>query len=667
MRDVKSSMTNKKAQSKDVPNLASYIWSIADEVLRGPYKPHQYGSVILPFTVMRRLDCVLEPTKAAVLEAVKKHKAGGVDLAFLINRVDPNLKFWNTSKFTFDSLLGDPSGIKRNLIDYVGGFSDNIRDIFDNYKTIALIENLADANLLFQLTKKVASVNLHPDVVSNTDMGRLFEELIRKFSEDQNESPGEHYTPRDAIRLMVELLFGTDEDPSLFKESRIVTLYDPTAGTGGMLSVSEEHLREQNSSIIVKPFGQEINPETHAVCKADMLIKGQDVSKIALGDTLSKDAFPNEKFDYMLSNPPYGFDWKSEREAVEDEHERFGFRGRFGPGLPRISDGQMLFLLHLVSKMHPKGGETSRIAIVMNGSPLFTGGAGSGESEIRRYVIESDLVEAIVGLPTQMFYNTGIGTYVWILSNNKEERRKGKVQLIDASAEFGKMRKSLGDKRRYMTAANIKAIAKTYGDFIESEICKILPNEAFGYHTITVERPLRLNFQVTPLRMDLLGDEKSLTKNGLDLQKLKDVLISIDPAHVFTSRPAFLKVLDATLKKAALSLKPPQYKTVVECLSEREETADICMNAKGRSEPDSKARDTENVPLGEDIHAYFRREVVPYVPDAWIDENKTTIGYEIPFTRYFYKYVMPRPLGEIDSDLKTLTSQIIEMLNEVTA
>ncbi|MFZ1123604.1 MAG: N-6 DNA methylase [Candidatus Baltobacteraceae bacterium] len=653
------------AGTQDAPNIANLIWATADEVLRGDYRPHEYGSVILPFTVMRRIDCVLAPTKAKVLQTAVKYAKSGIDPSVFFERATGGLKFWNTSKFDFPTLVNDAAGIQKNLLDFVGGFSSSIRDIFDYYKIVDLINDLKRKNLLFLLVQKFAKVNLHPNVVSNADMGQAFEELIRRFSEQSNETAGEHYTPRDAIRLAVELLFATDEDPTLRKEQRIVTLYDPTAGTGGMLSVAEDHLKEYNNSIIVRPYGQELNEQTYAICKADMLIKGQDISKIVLGNTLSKDAFPNEKFDYMLSNPPYGVDWKKVKDEVEAEARKLGMKGRFGPGLPRISDGQMLFLLHLISKMHPKGGnETSRIAIVMNGSPLFSGGAGSGESEIRRFVLENDLLEAIVALPTEMFYNTGIATYIWILSNKKEPRRVGKVHLVNGSEFFSKMRRSLGNKRREFRAEDIARIAIEYGTFKESEYSKILPTTAFGYNTIVVERPLRLNFEVSPERLARLDDEAALTKNGLNLEDLKEALRGIGP-KVFMSRPKFLKALDAALDRANITLKEPQRKAVVSALSERDESADICLDAKRRPEPDSELRDTENVPLGEDIHAYVELEVLPFVPDAWMDESKTKIGYEIPFTRYFYKHVPPRPLTEIDSDLATVTTEIVNMLDGV--
>lgn len=645
--------------SGDLPKIASLIWTTADEVLRGDYKPHEYGSVILPFTVMRRVDCVLEPTKAKVLAAAAKHAKSEIDPAFFFEKATGGLKFWNTSKFDFPTLANDSAGIKKNLLDYVGGFSESIRDIFDYYKTIDLINDLARKNLLFLLVQKFSKVNLHPDVVSNADMGQAFEELIRRFSEQSNEKPGEHYTPRDAIRLAVDLLFATDEDPTLGKEQRIVTLYDPTAGTGGMLSVAEEYLKKHNRSVVVRPYGQELNEQTYAICKADMLIKGQDIDKITLGNTLSADAFPNEKFDYMLSNPPYGVDWKKAKEEVETEAKRLGFKGRFGPGLPRISDGQMLFLLHLISKMHPKGSnETSRVGIVMNGSPLFSGGAGSGESEIRRYILENDLLEAIVALPTEMFYNTGIATYIWILSNNKEKRRVGKVQLISATEFYAKMRRSLGNKRREFTPENISSIVKEYGSFKDSEFSKILPNEAFGYTTIVVERPLRLSFQVTSERIDALAQEPAFTKTGLEFPDLKRALLSIGSAK-FTSRDHFLKALNVAFAKAGIVLPAPQYKVVWQAFSERAADAALCINGKGETEADPDLRDAENVPLGEDIHAYLKHEVLPYAPGAWIDESKTKIGYEIALNRYFYTYLGPRSLATIEQELQATFVRVL--------
>jgi type I restriction enzyme M protein len=641
----------------DSPKIANLIWTTADEVLRGDYKPHEYGSVILPFTVMRRIDCVLAPTKAKVLAAAAKHAKSDIDTAIFFEKATGGLKFWNTSQFDFPTLANDPRGIKKNMLDYMGGFSESIRDIFDYYKVVDLINDLARRDLLLLLVQKFSRVNLHPDIVSNADMGHAFEELIRRFSEQSNETAGEHYTPRDAIRLAVELLFTSDEDPTLSKEQRIVTLYDPTAGTGGMLSVAEEHLVEYNDSIIVRPYGQELNEQTYAICKADMLIKGQDISKIVLGNTLSNDAFPNEKFDYMLSNPPYGVDWKKSKDEVEAEARKLGLKGRFGPGLPRISDGQMLFLLHLISKMHSKeSDETSRIAIVMNGSPLFSGGAGSGESEIRRYILENDLLEAIVGLPTEMFYNTGIATYIWILSNRKEPRRVGKVQLLNATEFYGKLRRNLGSKRRELRIGDIKRIAQEYGNFKETECSKILSNESFGYNTIVVERPLCLRFEVTEPLIDSLSSQ--LMPKQLDHRdSLRNSLIKL-VGYRFMSRSEFLKSLKKALGDADLGLKPADYKLIGQTFSERDADAEPCQDAKGNLEPDADLRDTENVPLNEDIDSYLTREVLPYVADAWVDKDKTRKGYEIPFMRFFYNPTSHRSVDEVEKDLRTALDRI---------
>jgi type I restriction enzyme M protein len=651
------------------PRVASLIWTIA-ELLRGDVRPADYGSFILPFTVLRRIDCVLEAKKPAVIAVAKK--INDLDNVNLEQRLAlekaAGSKFYNASALTLATVLDDPNHVLANLDAYVGGFSPNVRDIFERYRFDARVAELDEKNLLYKVLKQFVAVDLHPNVVSNSEMGDAFENLIRRFAELSNETAGEHYTPRDAIRLAVDLLLAGDAD--LFtNEKPLRSIYDPTAGTGGMLSVAEDRIKAYNANAKVTAFAQELNGESYAICKADMLIKGQDVNNVVQGNTLADDKFPNKTFDWMLSNPPYGVDWKKVQEAVESEHEKRGFKGRFGPRLPRISDGQMLFLLHLVSKMQPieRNPNGSRIAIVMNGSPLFSGGAGSGESEIRKYLFENDLVEAIVGLPTEMFYNTGIATYIWILSNNKAEERRGKTQLIDGTSFWQKMPRSLGNKRREMREDDIAKVVRVYGDFEECEFSKVLPNDAFGYHTITVECPLRVNFQITPERLERLDAEKSLTKNGLSLDELKSALISIDPAKVFKNRSAFLKALDAAMKKAGISLTAPQYKAVWQALSERDETAEICTGAKGKPEPDADLRDTENVPLGEDVQAYFDREVKPHVSDAWIDHDKAKVGYEIPFTRYFYKYVPPRTLQAIDSDLAAVTNKIVEMLGEVAS
>lgn len=575
--------------------LSSFIWSVAD-LLRGDYKQSDYGKVILPFTVLRRLDCVLESTKEAVLaENIEKLSAGINPEPFILRKAQQS--FYNTSSLDMKKLMGDPDNIGANLFSYIQGFAPSVRDVFDHFEFNTQVERLSKAGLLYQVTEKFAQVDLHPEKVSNMQMGAVFEELIRKFAEISNETAGEHFTPREVISLMVNLIFIEDDD-ILSKPGVVRTIYDPTAGTGGMLSVAGEYLAEHNPQARLTVFGQELNPESYAICKADMLIKGQDVANIAIGNTLSEDGHGHRKFDYMLSNPPFGVEWKKVEKEIRKEHEQLGFNGRFGPGLPRVSDGSMLFLLHLLSKMRLASEGGSRFGIVLNGSPLFTGGAGSGESEIRRYVLENDLVEAIIGLPTDMFYNTGISTYVWIISNRKPEARKGKVQLIDASGMWQKMRKSLGSKRKEISDDQIDYITRLFGDFSEAThdgkpISRIFDNEDFGYYSITIDRPLR-------------------NENG-------DIVLGVKGKQ------------------------------------------------KGKPVPDVSQRDTENVPYKEDIQEFFNREVLPYAPDAWIDAEKTKIGYEIPFNRHFYKFTPPRSLTEIDADLKSATDRILGMIKELSA
>lgn len=576
-------------------SLSAFIWSVAD-LLRGDYRQSEYGKVILPFAVLRRLDCVLESTKDAVLAEYSMKQSAGVNPeSFLLRKAKQS--FYNISPLDMKKLMGDQDHIKENLFAYIQGFSVAVRDIFEHFDFYTQVERLAKAGLLYQVTECFANVDLHPDQVSNSQMGLVFEELIRKFAEISNETAGEHFTPREVIKLMVNLLFIEDDD-ILAKPGVVRTIYDPAAGTGGMLSVAGEYLQEHNPNARLTMFGQELNPESYAICKADMLIKGQDVANIVFGNTFSDDGHLHKKFDYMLSNPPFGVEWKKVEKEVRKEHETQGFNGRFGPGLPRVSDGSLLFLLHLISKMRPAVDGGSRFGIVLNGSPLFTGGAGSGESEIRRYVLENDLVEAIIGLPTDMFYNTGISTYVWILSNRKPEHRNGLVQLIDASGYWQKMRKSLGSKRKELSNDHIAEITRLFGQFIEASegkkpISRIFKNTDFGYRTITVERPLR--------------DEHG---------------------------------------QIVLAVKGKQ---------------------KGQPQPDSNLRDTENVPLNENVEDYFKREVLPHVPDAWIDHEKTKIGYEIPFSRHFYVFEPPRSLAEIDADLKQCTDRILTMIKGLSA
>ena len=572
------------------PNLSAFIWSVAD-LLRGDYKQSEYGKVILPFTVLRRLDCVLEGTKAAVLVEKKLREKAGLNVEpFLLKK--SGAFFFNTSPMDLKQLMGDAGNVAKNLRDYVDAFSPAVRDIFEHFEFHTQIDRLAKASLLYLVTEKFANIDLHPETVSNAQMGTVFEELIRKFAELSNETAGEHFTPREVIRLMVNLIFLEDDD-ALAKPGVVRSLYDPTAGTGGMLSVADEHLTEHNPKARLVMHGQELNPESYAICKADMLIKGQDIGNIILGNTLSADGHPGKHFDYMLSNPPFGVEWKKIEKEVRREATDDGFNGRFGPGLPRVSDGSLLFLMHLLSKMRPAKDGGSRFGIVLNGSPLFTGGAGSGESEIRRYVLENDLLEAIIGLPTDMFYNTGISTYVWIVSNRKPANRKGKVQLIDASSFWQKLRKTLGSKRKELSPEHIDDITRIFGNAKKVTrdgvpISRIFKNEDFGYRTITVERP---------------------------------------------ERDADGKVVIATKGKG-----------------------------KGHPVPDASLRDTENVPLSEDVRVYFMREVLPHASDAWIDHDKTKVGYEIPFNRHFYVFKPPRPLAEIDAELKGVTDRILTMI-----
>jgi type I restriction enzyme M protein len=634
-------------------------------LLRGDFKQSDYGKVILPFTVLRRLDCVLASTKAAVLaEAAARTGLGQAVGPFLTRK--SGLSFYNTSPLDFDKLSGDSQHIKGNLLRYVNLFSENVRDIFDKYEFSAMVERLDSSNLLFQIVQKFAAVDLHPSVVSNADMGMIFEELIRRFAELSNETAGEHFTPREVIRLMVNLLFIAD-DAALTKPGVVRTLYDPAAGTGGMLSIADEHLSHLNPEARLVMHGQELNAESYAICKADMLIKGQDIGNIIFGNTLSADGHHGKRFDYMLSNPPFGVEWKKVEKEVRKEHEQRGHEGRFGPGLPRVSDGSLLFLLHLLSKMRPREEGGSRVAIVLNGSPLFTGGAGSGESEIRRWVIENDYLEAIVALPVDMFYNTGISTYIWVLSNHKAPERKGRIQLINAAEFFVKMRKSLGSKRKELSASDIDRVVTLYGEFAEGEYCRVFRNEAFGYRTITVERPLRLNFAVTEERLARVREQGALARLGVDgLARLTETLAGMGQSRVWRSRAAFQKDLKKALGSAQVELAAPQQKALMAALSERDEEAEVCRDAKGKPEPDADLRDTENVPLTTDVQVYFEREVLPHVPDAWIDHEKTKVGYEIPFNRHFYRYVPPRPLEEIDRDLKAVSAEIMELLREVT-
>ena len=667
----------------------NFIWSIA-ELLRDSFKRSKYQDVILPLTVLRRIDCVLEPTKDKVLKTAAKLKSKLENLSPQLCKAS-GFAFYNTSLYTFERLLDDAPNLALNLRNYINGFSDNMREVLEKFDFDNTINKLDEAGLLFLVMERFKNIDLHPDKVSNLEMGYIFEDLIRRFNEAMNENPGEHFTPREVIELMASLLISKDAD-ILSRNHIIRTVYDPCCGSGGMLTIAKNKIFGINPNADIHLFGQEVNPETFAVCKSDLYMKsadGRDAENIAFGSTLSNDRHAGNRFDYLLTNPPFGKEWKMDKDAVEREAER-GYTGRFGAGLPRISDGQLLFLQHMLGRMKDVKDGGSRVAIVMNGSPLFTGDAGSGESEIRRWILESDYLEAIIALPEQLFYNTGIATYVWVLTNRKEEKRKNKVQLINATGFWTPMRKSLGDKRRQISKDQISEITAIHSTFSEGEFCKVFDTSAFGYRKITVERPLRLNFRAIPERIERLLREKAFinlavsrkknaeqkAKEEADGRKQQEAMLdALDtmPDTLFKDRPSFEKALDKAVKDAGLKLNAALRKAILSALSERDETAEICLDKDGYPEPDSELRDTENVPLKEDINAFFDREVKPHVPDAWIniairdhkDGEIGKVGYEINFNRYFYKYQPPRPLEEIEADIKAIEKEIIEMLKEV--
>lgn len=703
---------------------STFIWSIAN-LLRGELKQSEYGKVVLPFTVLRRLDCLLEETKEAVLEeaaGLPEDTDQKIKMSILTSVANAGGQIYNESRFTFRSIKSDgDSHLRANLIDYLAGFSPNVRDIFiEKFKFTEILKDLEDKKLLWEVFDRFCQIDLHPATISNLEMGYLFEELIRRFSEISNETAGEHFTPREVVRLLVDLLLVNDSE-ALAGRGVIRRVYDPACGTGGMLSVAEDAMKAMNPGLKVDLFGQELNAESFAICKSDMLVKGHDASRIAYGNTLTEDAHKRETFHYMLSNPPYGVEWKKYAGPIQEEAAELGHQGRFGAGLPRISDGQLLFVQHMVSKMRDdeKG---SRIGIVMNGSPLFTGGAGSGESEIRRWLLERDLVEAIIALPTEIFYNTGIQTYIWILSNRKAADRRGKVQLIDASGErfWQSMRKSLGSKRRLISDAARAEIVRIYGEALNGragygDVSKIFDTTDFGYREIRVERPLRLKFQITEEGLDRLQWTKTFAKlSRLERSDVIDYLRESLGGKVFMCRNTFLKEMeksfdhieDMTKKtpgKAILASslsdglaqgirnmaalaenlqtmfggrkKTAFIKDAVAIFGEPDPEAEICRDTSGNPEPDPKLRDYELVPLKEDWVAYFKREVRPFVRDAWVDEGYKDdkdgevgrVGYEINFNRYFYRYVPPRPLAEIDAELKALEAEIAGLLQEVVA
>jgi len=696
--------------------IVSFLWGVAD-LIRDTFKRGKYQDVILPLTVLRRLDCVLAGTKERVL--ARQAELRGKKL----ENLDPQLRriagfaFYNTSRYDFDKLLADAPHLAANLRNYIAGFSSNMREVLEKFDFDNTISKLDEAGLLFQVLERFKNVELHPDKVDNPTMGTIFEELIRKFNEALNENPGEHFTPRDVVHLMVDLMLAGDEKEIRAKKA-IRTVYDPCCGSGGMLMITKEHITvglRKNGDLLrpainkdaeIHLFGQEVNPETWAVSKSDLFMKdptGRDADNIAYGTVLSNDRHAGQSFDYLIANPPYGKDWKRDEDAVRAEHGR-GAAGRFSPGLPRISDGQLLFLLHMVA--HAKGPKEagSRIAIIMNGSPLFTGDAGSGESEIRRFILENDLLEALIALPEQLFYNTGIATYVWVVTNRKTSARNGWVQLVDATSFWVPMRKSLGDKRREIPLERSQDILRILSDFKDGEtrritkdgkeedvvVSRIFPTAHFGFRKITVERPLKLNFQASEERIARLEEEKGFealaqskkkgaagAKEQAEGRALQDAirrLVRTLPGTLVKDRDEFERLLDAVARKAAVKLPAPARKAILSALSERDETAAICRDEDGNPEPDPELRDTESVPLAERVEDFFEREVRPHVPDAWIDTSKRDpkdgqiglVGYEINFNRYFYRYTPPRPLEVIESEIRGIERDILRMLAEVT-
>jgi type I restriction enzyme M protein len=660
-----------------INNHAGLIWSIAD-LLRGDYKPHEYGKVVLPLVVLRRFDCVLEPTKQRVLDRLDQLHAAGIENVAAVLPSITGVEAYNTSRLTLRAILADPTQVAGNLRAWIAAFNPETRDVIEKFDFDAQIGRLDRAKLLYLVISRVVEVDLHPDTVSNLEMGYTYEELLRRFNEAQNEQAGDHFTPREVIRAMVDLLF-IEDDEALREPGVVRTLLDPACGTGGMLSVAQDYLRELNPGSRLETYGQELNAETWAIARSDMMLKGQKASNIRLGNSFSEDAFKGQTFDYLLANPPFGVEWKKVEQVIREEHDKLGFAGRFGAGLPRINDGSFLFLQHMISKLRRPEDGGGRLAIVFNGSPLFTGAAGSGESEIRRWIIENDWLEGIVALPDQLFYNTGISTYFWIVTNRKRPERRGKVQLVDARELFTKMRKSLGNKRNELGPDQIAEVTRLYGAFEESERVKILANESFGYQRITVERPLRLRYDVTARTLSGIEASSGWAK------------LSEEERVALVGHLRMLDALSTTDRREAdrrLGGLPKAIEKVLwEAISIRDGGAPAITDRKGRPEPDPDLRDNENVPLlrrvdgfDEDpterlasrpyrdvVDQYMAAEVLPYVPDAWVDHAKTKIGYEIPLTRQFYTYVAPRPLEEIDADIRALEDEIQRLLREVTA
>ena len=684
----------------DQQQLANFIWQIAD-LLRGPYRPPQYERVMLPMTVLRRFDCVLAPTKAQVLAEYERRKNKPESILDPILNNIAGQRFHNHSPFSFEGveegttkrkggLKGDPNNIEQHLTSYINGFSQNVREIFERFEFTAEIEKMREANILYLVVSKFCEIDLHPNAVDNIEMGLLFEDLIRRFNEAANETAGDHFTPREVIRLMVDILFAPDD--AILTRPVVSKILDPTCGTGGMLAEAQNYLREHNARANLYVFGQDFNPRAYAIAASDLLMKGNEKSDIRYGDTLLNDQFPaddpltNGRFDYLIANPPFGVDWKRQNKEIKLEHSRRGYAGRFGAGLPRVNDGSLLFLQHMISKFEPYAPEQkkngSRLAIVFNGSPLFTGGAGSGESEIRKWVIENDWLEAIVAMPEQMFYNTGIGTYVWVVTNRKQKHRQGKIQLIDARERWQSMRRSLGDKRRYMGEEDIAVAVREYGEFVETKTSKIFDNEDFGYNRVPIERPLRLVYEMS---LERKSDFLDAAPHLLDDVQAIDKELGRSPRTDWNEFDALMQRL---LKRRESKWRKSEQKLFREVFTEKEPEAAavIAKERKAKGEPnarvwgwfavadgklermyeaDSKLRDYENVQLTDEVVRYFCEEVEPHVKDAWADGQKIRSAYEINFNRYFYEYTPPRPLEEIDADLREVEEKIIHLLREV--
>ena len=691
--------------------LAGFIWKICN-LLRGAYKRNEYRQVILPLTVLRRFDCVMEDTRQDVRTAHETSASLPEEVRHTLLLNTAGRSFYNLSPFDFTTLLNDPSNLAQNLQAYINDFSPNVRDIIEKFGLSVQIQRMAEKNLLYNVVTEFSRVDLSPDNVDNAQMGYVFEELIRVGAEQANEEAGEHFTPREVIRLMVNLILSPETD--LNKAGTVKTIYDPACGTGGMLSVADEFLKEHNNAIQPILFGQDYNDESWAICKSDILIKGEGADRIVRGNSFTQDAYgirddgQRYTFDYMLANPPFGVEWKNEQTEIKREHSTLGYNGRFGAGLPRINDGSLLFLQHMLSKMRPVEQGGSRMAVVFNGSPLFTGDAGSGESEIRRWIIENDWLEAIVALPDQLFYNTGITTYVWVLTNRKEPYRAGKVQLIDVRHMYLKMRKSLGNKRNELSPEQIDDITRIHGSFQDGEtrditdedpvthltrnrprvVSKVFNNDDFGYRKVTVERPLRLNFAATPVRISRLEEEKefqrlarskkadtsqpddAIAKAKAKQTAIRNLLRTVGEetgGRTFLDPAKFSAYFDSAAKKAKVRLTKGERKAILSALGEHDPKAEPCLDDKGNMQPDPDLRDTETVPLRENIDEYMTREVLPHVPDAWLDHSKTKIGYEVPLNRQFYVYEPPRPLEDIELNLRRLESEIADLMAEVTA